>query len=81
MFQGISQALESAAQLLQQALSGLASSWQAASATSAAANTIATLADGIEVAGQAANLCERLSAAVASVNQAEVRLLAIINEF
>jgi hypothetical protein len=81
MFQGISQALESAAQPVQQALSGLDSLWQGASASAAGAKTTATLADGAEVAGQATSLGDSLSTAVASVKQAEIRLIAIINEF
>jgi hypothetical protein len=81
MFQGIAQAFESAADPLQQALSGLGSVWQGAAASSAGATTDAALADGADVASQSTSLGESLSTVTASVSQAEARLIAIINEF
>jgi hypothetical protein len=81
MFQGIAQAFESAADPLQQAISGLGSVWQGAAASSAGATTNAAVADGADVASQSTSLGESLSAVTASVRQAEARLMAIINEF
>jgi hypothetical protein len=81
MFQGIAQAFESAADPLQQAISGLGSVWQGAAASSAGATTNAALADGADVASQSTSLGESLSTVTASVRQAEARLMAIINEF
>ena len=81
MFQGIAQALESAADPLQQAISGLGSVWQGAAASSAGATTNAALSDGADVASQSTSLGESLSTVTASVRQAEARLIAIINEF
>jgi hypothetical protein len=81
MFQGIAQALESAADPLQQAVSGLGSVWQGAAASSAGATTNAALSDGADVASQSTSLGESLSTVTASVRQAEARLMAIINEF
>jgi hypothetical protein len=81
MLQGIAQAFESAADPLQQAISGLGSVWQGAAATSAGATTNAALADGADVASQSTSLGESLSTVTASVRQAETRLIAIINEF
>jgi hypothetical protein len=81
MFQGIAQAFESAADPLQQAISGLGSVWQGAAASSAGATTNAALTDGADVASQSTSLGESLSTVTASVSQAETRLIAIINEF
>jgi hypothetical protein len=81
MFQGISQALESAGQSVQQALSSLGSAWQGNTASAAGTQTNATLADGQKVASQATDLNASLSSAVATVAQAQAQLMAIINEF
>jgi hypothetical protein len=80
-FGGISQALESAGQSVQQALTSLGGGWQGTAATAAAAKTGATLADGAEVAGQANSLGASVSTATATVAQAQAQLIAIINEF
>jgi hypothetical protein len=81
MFQGISQALESAGQSVQQALSSLGGGWQGNAANAAGTQTTATLGDGQKVASQATDLHASLSSAVASVAQAQARLMEIINEF
>jgi hypothetical protein len=81
MFGGISQALESAGQSVQQAMTSLGGAWQGTAATAAAAKTSATLSDGAEVASQANGLSTSLSTATAAVAQAQAQLIAIINEF
>jgi uncharacterized protein YukE len=80
-FDGISKALESAGQSVQQAMSGLGGAWQGDAATTATAKTSDALAKGAEVSSQATDLSSSLSAVTASVRQAEARLIEIINEF
>jgi hypothetical protein len=80
-FGGISQALGSAGQSVQQAMGGLGGVWQGNAASAAGARTSAALANGAQVASQATALGTSLSAVVASVQQAEAQLVAIINEF
>ena len=81
MFGGISQALQSAGQSVQQAMTSLGGAWQGTAATAAAAKTGATLTDGAEVASQANGLGASVSTATATVAQAQAQLIAIINEF
>lgn len=81
MLGGLSQALESAGQSVQQALTSLGSSWQGDAGTAAAATTGDALKDGAQVARQSTDLSTSLSTATASVAQAEARLIEIINEF
>jgi uncharacterized protein YukE len=81
MFDGISQALNSAGQSVQQAMSGLGGTWQGDAATAATAKTSDALIKGAEVSSQATDLRASLSTVTASVRQAEVRLIEIINEF
>jgi hypothetical protein len=81
MFQGISQAFESAGQSVGQAMSGLDAVWQGDAASAATAKTSAALTDGTEVARQSTDLSDSLSTAVASVAAARARLIAIVNEF
>jgi hypothetical protein len=81
IFQTITQTLESAGQSVQQALSSLPAGWQGDAANAAGAKTSAALANGVDVAQQADGLRESLTAAVASVSQAQARLIGIVNEF
>jgi uncharacterized protein YukE len=81
MFDGISQALESAGQSVQQAMSSLGSGWQGDAATAAVVKTTDALAKGAEVSSQATSLSSSLTTVTASVQQAQARLIAIINEF
>jgi uncharacterized protein YukE len=81
MFTSISQTLESAGQSVQQALSGLGGAWQGDSATAATTKTSDALANGAAVSGQATDLRASLTAATTSVQQAEARLIEIVNEF
>ncbi len=81
MFDSISQTLESAGQSVQQAMSALGGTWQGDAATAATAKTTDALAKGAEVSSQATDLSASLSTVTASVRQAEVRLIEIINEF
>jgi hypothetical protein len=81
MFGGISQALESAGQSVQQAMGGLGDVWQGDAASAAGAQTSAALMNGTDVASQANGLSASLSAATASVQQSEAQLVAIIDQF
>ncbi|OBF30227.1 hypothetical protein A5724_23680 [Mycobacterium sp. ACS1612] len=81
IFQGISQAFESAAEPLAQGMAQLASVWQGVAGPAAGAATSAAVADGSKVASQASSLGQSLSSVVATVSQTEARLIAIINEF
>src|SRR6202453_1142968 len=80
MFGGISQALESAGQSVQQAMAGIDGVWQGNAASAAGAKTSAAVANGTQVASQASALGTSLSAVAASVQQAEAQLGALINE-
>jgi hypothetical protein len=81
MFGNISQALESGGQSVQQALSAMTGSWQGDAATAAATTTNDTLARGAEVSTQANDLRTSLTTVTASVRQAEMRLIEIVNQF
>lgn len=81
MFEGISKAFESASSSVQEALGSMEGMWSGASGTSAAAKTGETLANGAQVAFQSAGLGANLSTSVADVQQAQIRLLQIIDEY
>lgn len=80
-FDGIGQALESAGSQVQQALSGLGDDWQGDASTAAQTTTQAALADGSKVADQAASLRSSLATAAAAVQNAQARLVEIVNVF
>ena len=80
-FDGINQALESAGSQVQQALSGLGDDWQGEASTAAQATTQSALSDGSKVADQAAALRSSLATATAAVQDAQARLIEIINVF
>lgn len=79
--QGITQTLESAGQSMQQALSDLAGQWQGAAASAAWSSTRNALTDGAAVSRQSAGLADSLSTAAATVQQAQARLIQIIDQF
>lgn len=81
MFGGISQALESSNGSLSSAMGSLAGNWEGAGGTAAAAKTATALDNGAAVKAQADALRNSLAAAVATVKQAEARLMEIIGEF
>lgn len=80
-FDGISQALESVGQQVQQALSGLGSNWQGDASAAAQTTTQAALSDGRKVSDQAAALRSSLATATAAVQDAQARLIEIINVY
>lgn len=80
-FDGINQTLESVGQQVQQALSGLGADWQGDASTAAQATTQAALADGTKVSDQAATLRSSLATATAAVQNAQARLIEIINVY
>ncbi|MDF2825218.1 MAG: hypothetical protein K0R68_2626 [Mycobacterium sp.] len=80
-FDGIGSALESAGSQVQQALSGLGDDWQGEAAAAAQATTRDALAQGTQVADQAATLRSSLAAATAAVQDAQARLIEIITVF
>src|ERR1700744_6309185 len=81
MFGGITQALESAGQTVQQAMGGLGGVWQGTAASAATAKTATALASGTQVSTQATGLSTSLSAAAARVGEAQAQLVEIINQF
>jgi hypothetical protein len=81
MLGGVTQALESSAQPVQQAMSGLDGAWQGQAATAATAKTTAALDNGTQIAGQANDLSASLATAAASVQQAHAQLVAIVGQF
>ena len=80
-FDGIDQALGSAGSQVQQALSGLGDDWQGDASTAAQATTQSALSDGGKVADQAASLRSSLAAATVAVQDAQARLIEIIDVF
>lgn len=78
---GIASALNGTSSPVQQALSAVQQGWQGASSAAASTKTATALANGAEVATQAAGLRNILSAATADVAQARTQLIAIIDEF
>jgi hypothetical protein len=78
---GINQALDSAGSQVQQALSGLGDDWQGEAASAAQSTAQSALTDGSKVAEQAAALRSSLATATVTVQQAQIRLIEIINEF
>lgn len=80
-FDGIGSALESAGSGVQQALSGLGDDWQGEAAAAAQATTRDALTQGTQVADQAATLRSSLATATAAVQEAQARLIEIINVF
>lgn len=80
-FDGIGQALQSAGSQVQQALSGLGDDWQGDAGSAAQATAQAALADGDKVADQAAALRSSLAAASAAVQNAQARLVEIVDVF
>jgi uncharacterized protein YukE len=80
-FDGIGGALESAGNQVQQALSSLGQDWQGEAATAAQATTRDALAQGAQVADQAAALRSSLATATAAVQDAQARIIEIINVF
>ncbi|GAS97976.1 uncharacterized protein RMCC_4941 [Mycolicibacterium canariasense] len=80
-FDGIGQALESAGSQVQQALSGLGDDWQGDAGAAAQTAAQAALADGSKVADQAASLRSSLATAAAAVQDAQARLIEIVNVF
>ncbi|MCV7063027.1 hypothetical protein H7I76_26865 [Mycolicibacterium vaccae] len=80
-FDGINQTLEFVGQQVQQALSGLGADWQGDASTAAQATTQAALADGTKVSDQAATLRSSLATATAAVQNAQARLIEIINVY
>jgi hypothetical protein len=81
MLGGISQAMESAGQQVQPAMAGLGAAWQGSASSAAGAKTSAALENGTQVANQSTALQNSLSTAVASVQQAQAQLVAILNEY
>jgi hypothetical protein len=81
MLSGISNAFDSSASPVQQALGTVGQGWQGASATAAAAKASTALTNSSQVATQANGLSGSLSAAVASVSQAQTQLISIIDQF
>jgi hypothetical protein len=81
IFSGIASAFDSAGSSLRPAMAGLGNSWQGDAATAATTKTLAAMQNGAQVGQQSTDLGASLSAAVASVAQAQARLIAIINEF
>ena len=80
-FDGIGQALDSAGSQVQQALSGLGDDWQGDASTAAQATTQAALQDGSKVADQAATLRSSLATATVAVQDAQARLIEIVDVF
>ncbi|HET6733219.1 hypothetical protein [Mycobacterium sp.] len=81
MFQGIAQAFQSTGGSLGKSVGSLEDSWQGESSTAAASKTAKAIANGAEVGAQSDALRASLEAAAANVQQARVRLIAIITEF
>ena len=81
MLAGISQAFQSTGGTLQQSVGSLDDSWQGASGTAAASKTTEAIANGAEVGAQSEALRTSLANAATQVQQARVRLIAIITEF
>ena len=80
-FDRIGSALESAGSQVQQALSGLGEDWQGEAATAAQETTRDALIQGSRVADQAATLRSSLATATAAVQDAQARLIEIVNVF
>jgi hypothetical protein len=81
IFQGIGKAFESTAQSVQQAMGSLGDVWKGASGAATGAKTGAAMANGAEVGAQATGLGGSLTTAVTDVQQAQARLVEIIDEF
>lgn len=81
MLGGISQALASTGNSMQQSVGSLDDSWKGASGTAAAEKAQEAIANGAEVGAQSDALRESLAQAATQVQQARARLIAIITEF
>jgi uncharacterized protein YukE len=81
MLGGISQALQSTGGSMQKSVGSLDDSWKGASGTAAADKAQKAIANGAEVGAQSDALRQSLAQAATQVQQARVRLIAIITEF
>lgn len=81
MLGGISQALASTGNSMQQSVGSLDDSWKGASGTAAAEKAQKAITNGAEVGAQSDALRESLAQAATQVQQARARLIAIITEF
>jgi hypothetical protein len=81
MLAGVSNAFQSTANPLQQAVGSLDQSWLGASGTAAGAKTAEAIVNGAEVGAQSDALRTSLATAATNVAQARARLVEIIAEF
>ena len=81
LLQGVTDAVDGVAAPLRRVLGSVADDWQGGSRDAADAKTQSAIADGADVATQAAGLRENLLTAASDVARARMRMIDVIDEF